>query len=356
MGFIFLWLFLLVVCYYFRQLLKTPISFAQMAAITLLSIIVSEGITIFLFFNVDRYNYVLSDMEPFTWLIQYVVPGTIFTFFLCATLTYLAQHAQNQEMSICYISLVALFGTFILMFTAVLQREVEQFTEITPAQYLEEKAIDGEITQEWRYGYIQTIHFAEMVKAPNDPLLFERIVSEMDPRAAELVKLTKKHQDNVPRLASAEAVLYFLLLIITCGFVRFIYRYPSFRLLTFVLGSGMVITTALVPLLFFHYGGSLYSTYAGPGALAASSYHYHLTWVSAETVSYRIFIERLLLPSSQVFEWIGIKTWIAHLFPSHTTLLWIESLLFWSTTVILISGLPNIWYFIREKHSTLPFP
>jgi hypothetical protein len=77
----------------------------------------------------------------------------------------------------------------------------------------------------------------------------------------------------------------------------------------------------------FDYGASLYSTYAGPGCLSYSGPYTHITWQTAETISYRTVVEAIGIAPF----WIGMNSGLAQLLPS-----------IWTKDFVWLTG--TIWY------------
>lgn len=221
-----------------------------------------------------------------------------------------------------------------LIFYVVLFYVIGVATEVqtVPAKDYGNMAAEIRVTARWRYGYVCGHHGAFLVKTRNAPD-FKPLVQ--DGRDSELDQAMLDALWAFPKKSVLEAL--FLGIVLAYVFVlvprlrrNMNTRYPSWHSAALREEAFWIIGWALFlgPLLLFGYGASLYSTWAGPGALSYSGpYLGMLTGQGGGTIAYRALLELAgVLPCLAVRPfWFGSQ--LDNM--SVAQYLWVAGIVFW---------------------------
>jgi hypothetical protein len=164
-----------------------------------------------------------------------------------------------------------------------------------------ESGTELRVSRKWRYGFLRGQHGAFLVRVP--------LASE-PPRAgqlpdSEVYDYMKSDLANLPRTTFLESGFYLALgsyLVALAPWV--LRRLAPGGTRKWVFGGGLGVgfgALFLAPQFFLGYGASAFSTYVGPGALSSSGPYARLTFICAETVSYRPLLELVLLGPTWLF-------------------------------------------------------
>jgi hypothetical protein len=187
------------------------------------------------------------------------------------------------------------------------------------------RAHDLKHTRIWRFGYVTGQHGARLVRTAPDA----RPLDEGDERVGVSV------HDEMQRelaMAPARAALELLLYAVAAagawatGRLALLRRARRWRWLLLPLVAGWTLS---LPLLFIGYGTSMYSNYVGPGAFSSSGPYIEVTFLPAETVSYRSAMEALGLSPLALLHLVQFGRW----FPD------VPFSLFWCVFVVGFYGL-----------------
>lgn len=212
--------------------------------------------------------------------------------------------------------------------------------KISPAEY-SRYAVDLRDTETTRYGYVPLHHGAILVCARNTPETIHRWEKETETDADTNQDLSEvsgvrsimlQQLQWYPWKVIFETILYSLFV----GYVFFwaaklrkffappesgsLYK-VAFEALLFIYGWTLIA----FPLVEFSYGASLYSTWAGPGALSWSSPAVPMG-ISAETISYRPVMELLCLFPMIFVEITGLQYLLPEMSVAVTA--WLAGVLF----------------------------
>jgi len=146
---------------------------------------------------------------------------------------------------------------------------------------------DLEQTRVWRLGYTAGIHGARLVRTAPDA----RPAEEGRHLAARDFDLNSEMRRELV-LLPARAALELLFYLLVAGVVISAGRLTQLRR-RWVLLPMIAASLLSIPLLAFGYGASIYSTYVGPGAFSSSGPYVGVSFIPAETVSYRSMAEAL---------------------------------------------------------------
>lgn len=168
---------------------------------------------------------------------------------------------------------------------------------LSPHEFAE-RATDLSLSGPWRYGYVSGIHGARLVRTANLPDL----VPSPHPTDLALTQRMRADLASLPRRAALEFAFYCVLLLYVVSAAPWLYgvlarRWPRRWQLRCARGllAVSVAAIALLPQRLLGYGASAFSTYVGPGALSWSGGYPQITWLTADTISYRTFVEFLLI-------------------------------------------------------------
>jgi hypothetical protein len=184
-------------------------------------------------------------------------------------------------------------------------------------------------TRTWRFGYVSGRHGARLVRtAPEARPAGEAGLfapgSDLDgPMLREL--------QMAPALAGLELVLYLLVTLAVARVGRFasVRRGARWRWLLLPLIAGWLLS---LPLLAVGYGSSIYSNYVGPGAFSSSGPYLRVSFIPAETVSYRSLMEALGLAPLWLLRLVRFGQW----FPD------VPFELFWCVVVVGFYGVVGL--------------
>ncbi len=207
----------------------------------------------------------------------------------------------------------------------------------------QERAVELAAASQWRYGTICPMHGCVLVRTPNTG---QSAPANPYP-PAEIATMMLVELQSVPRKLALEWLLYAMAaasLLFGPGLMR---RFDQHKdsIIADVAPAFAACWLALIilvsPLLMQGYGGSLYSTYDGPGAIVYSTGHHRVTGKTAETVSYRSVIEAVGLGPVL----IGLKTGLAVRVPGMTyaLLIAVGGAVVYGVPAIFISLLARRW-------------
>lgn len=221
-----------------------------------------------------------------------------------------------------------------LVFFVICFYVVSVTTEVqtVPAEDYRRMANEIRVTESWRFGYALAHHGAFLVKTRNSPD-FKPV--ERDGLDSELDQAMAASLRAFPKKSVLEALFYGIVLAYVIGLVpwlrrSFNRRYPSWisaalREEVYWIGGW---TLFLGPLLLLGYGESLYTTWAGPGALSYSGPYLGLpTGQGGETLAYRTLLELACL-----FPCLAVRPfWFGDLLESMRVAqyLWVAGIVFW---------------------------
>jgi hypothetical protein len=170
------------------------------------------------------------------------------------------------------------------------------------AEAYSERATDLVVSSSYRIGFFDSQHGGYLVRAPN----LAGTVPRHPEKDAGFVAAMRRDLSVMPIKAFSEGVFYLFLFGILSFAVPWLFR----RLATpqsrwwrrLVVGGGLGLlfgAIAMLPQLTLGYGWSAFTTYIGPYPSTYSGPYPGISFVAAETVSYRPFLEVLLkLPVS----------------------------------------------------------
>jgi len=190
---------------------------------------------------------------------------------------------------------------------------------VDPDTYRKWWTTDLRVTPKWRYGYFQEYHGAHLCKARNLPEAVPKPRTEDEELSdKELTAAMMRQLDDFPRKAWSETLFF-------AGLVGFIFwlgpwlwrklappgKRPVWAVclaaLLWMLGWALTLS----PFLISNYGASLYTTYAGPGALVYSGpYPGLVSGLGGETLSYRPILEVICLFPLLFVEATRIGNWL----------------------------------------------
>lgn len=168
-------------------------------------------------------------------------------------------------------------------------------SEIPPSEYAR-YAMDLRITEKHRYGYVVPHHGAILVRTANTPEAGYPKYEDPDP---EVTAIMLRELRWYPAKAIIEAVFYALIIGYIFFWARWLQRQivPPDSNLAWLMAFGALFwiggwTLATCPLQAFSYGESIFTTWAGPGALSWSGPYFGApTGLAGETISYRPMLE-----------------------------------------------------------------
>lgn len=232
---------------------------------------------------------------------------------------------------------------FVLCFLALLHggSTYLRVQEITPEKY-GRQAIDLRETAKWRFGFIAGYHGAYLVKTPHAP--DSPPVRHPVPEEADLASAMAHDLETYPAKSALEAIFYLVLM----AYAFFLAPALRIKLAPQLARRGRKIlfeiaawslgwTLACLPLIGLGYGGSLFTTWAGPGAwIYSGPYPGFITGLPAETISYRPLLEAASLLPLAAFQTTGL----AGCFPemSMGLAVWVSGVLFGCAVVLLAGG------------------
>lgn len=195
-------------------------------------------------------------------------------------------------------------------------------------------ATDIRVTPHWRYGYVSGYHGAHLCKARNvpeaapEPLadddarpkigLIELMTPQDEQHDKALAEAMTRDLDSFPARAWGETLFFAGLMGFAFWLGPWLWRRlappgerPAWAVCLAALLWMLGWALALSPFLIFDYGASLYTTYAGPGALVYSGPHPGLpTGLGGETLTYRPLLETICLFPILCVGATGIGNWL----------------------------------------------
>ena len=191
-------------------------------------------------------------------------------------------------------------GLWLLVLWLAVMYGIGLYSKVMPveAKFYRADASEIRATARWRYGYVCMHHGAELVRTRNTPAARTPEPQEPDSDPDLLTAMTRE-LDSVPRKAAGEGLLYLTFLAyvaVLAPWCRARVAPTDARAWWRIVFEGMLWAAGwamvLLPLVVGNYGASLYTTWAGPGALSWSgAYPGMVTGEAGETVSYRAFVE-----------------------------------------------------------------
>jgi hypothetical protein len=139
----------------------------------------------------------------------------------------------------------------------------------------------------WNVGYVAGTHGAALARSTGAPRADGR-----EPKACEGLTEAMRHElDTVPRKFVLE-VAFYLALVAVAGVLAAKRPSPGrHRLAWSMYAPTILLLLAGAPCALWCYGASIYSNYVGPCWLSCSGGWLTVTFIPAETVSYRSFLE-----------------------------------------------------------------
>ena len=177
-------------------------------------------------------------------------------------------------------------------------------------------AHDLETRNEWRYGYIQGVHGAYLVRA-RDAAQPQRSATGSD--KDEMRSFMRSELRRIPRKTALETALYASILAFLFfgarplrGLVRGRTPRRLRRLVADVLPGAVVFALIAFPLLVFGYGYGGFTNLVGPGAMSYSGPYFRWeSWVgnSSNSISYRALVSVVTIPAGLLVElvWMALE-------------------------------------------------
>jgi hypothetical protein len=176
----------------------------------------------------------------------------------------------------------------LLLLTAIQVFWLEQkISWVTPDDYTS-RCHELYVTPLWRFGFWPGHHGASLVRTD----VGATPGSARGEFGGDLEAEMRAELLAAPGRSALELAFYLAVVVVLymCCQVRLIRRAGAARWMLLPAAAAFLLS---LPLLVLGYGCTLYSNYVGPGALSSSGPYISMTFVAAETVSYRALVEAI---------------------------------------------------------------